>query len=505
MFSFKTLHIQVRRFVPVLVLTAAFLLVLEITFRAGKWFNDYSGWESPGLEKKMEKARDLFEEKGRLDLVVLSTSVGRVFDVHQWEEATSGSMVAYNFGFPDQRPERQNFLFRNYIHPEFKPSHVVYGISPPDTNSNARGMHPERPREGPFWTYRKVRDIGAEGLIDRVLVELENASSLFRARHRARFSLQHGDIAMLPEDPTIGSGVIVPTVRRQAFGPMPKSWALDPAGLPYNAYHNYWIPDEGEIGELIKLGKYCQEQGVKMVVVEVPTSPYAHTNFDQADGYDRFVNALNFVASKGIRVLPMARDLKLDNTYFEDQDHLNRWGGQMVTDYVYEQVIREWYPETQAESLPGPVEISLAEKVQQTSGVEVLRLTPATVDAQYAAEKQVLITRSTDIELSSRLAAGSYAIEIYAGDGTTTAPALTGEAKLELVAVGEDGTVSAAMPIDRWINSRVGISYTQVNFTVPEPASLLLRVTEVGERPLILDTVFIRPRLAALGDGVTVE
>src|SRR5690606_30779744 len=192
---------------------------------------DYSGWESPGLEKKMEKARELFEEKGRLDLAVLSTSVGRVFDVHQWEEATSGSIVAYNFGFPDQRPERQNFLFQNYIHPQFKPTHVIYGISPPDTNSNARGMHPDHPKDGPFWTYRKVRDMGGGSLVNRVLVELENASFLFRARHRARFSLQHGEIAMLPEDPTIGSGVIVPTVRRQAFGPMPKSWALYPEGL----------------------------------------------------------------------------------------------------------------------------------------------------------------------------------------------------------------------------------------------------------------------------------
>ncbi len=508
MFSFKTLQINLRRVIPTLLVTLGLLLLLEMRFRAGDWFYDYEGWESPGLMKKMEGAEKLFEEKGRIDLVTMSTSVGRIWDVRQWEEATSGSIVGYNFGFPDQRPERQFFLFKNHIYPKYHPTHVIYGINAGDVNGNINGMNPKNPQQGAFWTYRKIRALGNKTILDKIVTKLENWSAMFRGRQRARFTLQYGRVWMLEEEPTIGRGVLVPTVRRQAYGPMIESWGRKPEGFKNNPYHDYWVPDDGEIGELLKLSNFCKEHDIKLAIVEVPSSPYGHTNFDNPDeDYWRFTNALEYLSANGAWVLPMARDLKLDNTYYEDPVHLNRWGAEIVTDYVYQNVIKKWYPdEASAPALAVPVELWFEDLVTSaTSGVEIARLKTATEDAQYAADRQVIVSEPVDIPLSASLAAGSYAVELYAGDGSTSGVLLSGGAKLDLAAVGETGETLATMPIDHWINSRIGIAYTQVYFTLPTTSTLTLRVADVGSHSVILDSVFIRPRLANLGDKIIVE
>ncbi len=510
MFSFDTLHISFRRIIPTLVITAGLLLALEVVFRAGNWFYTYEGWESPGLMKKMEQAEKLFQAEGRIDLVTMSTSVGRSWDVRQWEEATGGGIVAYNFGFPDQRPERQYFLFKNHIFPKYHPTHIIYGIGAGDVNSNIHGMKPDRPRQGPFWRNGRIRALAAKTLLEKATVKLEDWSVMFRSRQRARFTLQHGPMWMLEEDPTIGRGVLAPTVRRQAFGPMESSWGLLPEGLPNNNYHDYWVPDDGEIGELLKLSEFCEKHGIKLAIVEIPASPYAHTNFDDPEkDYWRFTNALDHLAANGAWVLPMAWDLKLDNTYFEDQAHLNRWGGQMVTDYVYRKVIRKWYPEqaaTTAAALPEPAEVWFEDLVTTGGeGVAVERRYVVSADAQYAAARQVVVTAAVDITLSASVSQGSYAVEIYGGDGSTTEPLRSGDAKVELAAVGPDGEVSARLPLDKWILSRIGVTYTQAYFTVPTTGALVLRVLDAGKRPLVLDSAFVRRRLTSSSDAIIVE
>lgn len=522
MFSFKTLYVRFSRLLPTLLVTLGVLLLVEIAFRANNWFYDYDGWESPALQKKMVGADKLFEERGRIDLVTLSTSIGRVWDVNQWEEATSGAITAYNFGYPDQRPERQNFLFQKHIYPRFKPGYVIYGVGAGDCNSNKSGMHPERPKSGAFWSYRNITALDANSVFEKAEVFFENRSALYKSRRRARFQLQYGELLMLPRQPTISNGVLAPTVRRQPFGPMELSWALTPEGLPYNDFHDYWIPDDGEIGELLKLHKFCEKHDVELVIVEFPTSPYSYTNFDNPEyDYWRFLNALDYLESKGATVLRMGQELNLDNTYYEDQAHMNRWGGQVVTDYIYRKVIREWFPDAAlAEALPGPVEIALADVISTESttastmptgageetllgtAAEIRRAVPATDEAQYAADLQVFVSQPVDIELTGTLAAESYAVEVYGGDGSTTTPERTGEAVLHLVAVDEAGDEIRVLPLE-WINTRVGISYTMAHFTMDRPGRLLLRVAEIGPRPVILDSVFIRPRLSALGpDGI---
>jgi len=507
LFSLKTLRVRPRKILVVCTLVAAFLLLVELAFRKWDWFYDYEGWESPGLLQKMADAEKLSEEKGRIDLVVLSTSVGRVWDVRQWEEATSSRIVAYNFGFPDQRPERQNFLFQKYIYPKFQPTHLIYGVAVTDLNSNGRGKHPDRPRDGPFWTYRNIKEMRAESLKEKISAWLSEKSILFRSRARARFTLQYGPIAMLQRDPTIGRGVIAPTIIRQEYGPQPPSWALEPLGILYNTYWDYWAPDDGEIGEIADLAAFCRRNGVKFTVVEIPTSPYGHTNFNVVDGYNYFLQTLFLLIDReDVMVLPMGRDLKLDNTYFEDQDHLNRWGADIITNYVYQHVIRKWFPESaKAEALPTPVEISLYKQVdERNQSAKIERLQPATLTAEYAAEMQIVVTEPTDIQLTSSLTPGSYAVEIYAGDGTTTAPELTGEAELCLTVLDGKGEVVVTMPLI-WINSRIGVSYTQSYISVPTTGALSLQITSIKDRPVILDSAFIRPRLSNLGESVIVE
>lgn len=507
MFSTKTLYVRFSRFVPVLVITLSILLMVEVAFRVNNWFYDYEGWESPGLFKKMNEAEKLFDETGRIDLVTMSTSIGRVWDVHQWEEATSGSIVGYNFGYPDQRPERQYFLFKNYVYPNYHPKYVIYGIGAGDTNSNVHGMHPDRPKTGPFWTYRNILALDAKTVLEKITSFAETHCHMFRSRRRARFELQYGELAMEPAAPTIGHGVLAPTVRRQPFGPMELSWGRTTAGLQINDFHNYWIPDDGEIGQLLKLHKFCQKHDIKLAIVEFPTSPYSHTNFDDpVENYGRFLNALDHLEANGAWVLRMGQELKLDNTYYEDQAHMNRWGAQVATDYVYQKVIRKWFPDmATAPALPSPVEVEFSDRVHQgMSEVEVMRLETVRPEAQYAAQLQTIVHRPEDFVLSSTLAAGSYAVEIYAGDGSTTSPELTGDATMELTALNSAGDAIMTMPLD-WINTRVGVSYTQAYITVPEESELVLRIKAVGERPVILDSAFVRRRLSDLGDGVIVR
>jgi len=488
-FSLKTLHVKFRRFLPALLARAACLLAVELAFRHWQWQYDYDGWESPGLMKKMHDAEAQFAREGSMDLVTLSSSVGRALDLTQWQDAAGNSFTAYNFCYAEQRPERQNFLFQNIIYPRYKPGHVIYALSLIDCNSNVRAMDPRKPRTGPFWQYRNIRSMAADSPTEKLLAWLSDYSLLFRARQRFRFSLQTGPIWMIEAEPTIGDGIPLPTIRQQAFGPMPLSWALTPAGQQYNTYRDYWIPDDGEIGEVIKLGKFCREHGVKFTVVEMPSSPYGHSNWgDQENGYWKFTNALNYVASKGIPVHPLARDVSFDNTMFEDQEHLNRWGGQLATNYIYEKVIRQWYPQARPEQLHEATQYELAalQGDEPTTSVTAIAALPATPDAEYAARRQLQVAGDAIVTVAPELRPGSYTLELYAGDGTTTTPELTGAAKMTLMGAG------VKLPL-RWENTRVGISYTRAEINVTTTGPLQLQIRNSGTQPVILDSSFVRP------------
>lgn len=512
MFSLDTLKLPLRAVIPGAIATALFLLLLEIGFRLLSPFNYYGGWENSGLQKKMDGLEQTFREKGRIDVLLLSTSVGRPIDVRQFEEATGGRIVCYNAGHPEQRPERQRFLFEKYYWPRFKPSHILYGVAPPDVNSGSRGMHPDAPQAGPFFEFEMIRRLRADSPMSKVRVALEDASALFAARRRIRTTIQLGEIPHQEPDATVGRGVQVPTPRRQPYGPLVRSWTHMAGYGHLNAYKNYWVPENGEFGELLKLARLCEAQGVKFVVVEVPTSPYAHTNFDNpTEDYKKFTGMLDWLTSNGVTVLPMAQQLKLDNTLYEDMEHLNRWGGQVVTNYIYENVITRWFPDLiLAPELPQPREVELWRQVSQPPprGVEVRRLFPENPDAQYSAPRQVLVQQApVDLPVDEQLPPGSYSFELYAGDGTTTAPEQAGDAVVSLL--GEEARTSNSIvlnvPLDKWRNTRLGISYTQYLFNAPTTTTLQLRVSQVAQRPLILDSVYLRRRLSSTGSGFALD
>jgi hypothetical protein len=247
-------------------------------------------------------------------------------------------------------------------------------------------------------------------------------------------------------------------------------------------------------------------------VVEFPNSPYAHTNWDNGKSeYWKFTNALNFIASKGIPVFPMARDLQFDNTLFQDQEHLNRWGSQMVTQYVYDRIVRPWLNDPSMPALlNSPLEFHPADIATSAPGITIAHHDPVTPDAQYAADKQVLIQTDSGhpaiVNLTTgTLDSGSYAVELFAGDGTTTTPEFTGKAKLTLLATDTAGKTIASMSLDKWILSESGISYTQAYFFLPATATLQLQVVNSDQLPLILDTVFVRRRFSRSPNEIIVE
>ncbi|MGI8905730.1 MAG: hypothetical protein ACR2IE_04480 [Candidatus Sumerlaeaceae bacterium] len=507
-FEWGTLDIRIKRLLPTIVVVALGLLALDFGFRRWQPFDYYGGWGSPNLRDKIEGIEKVKAWRGRVDVLTLSTSVGRPMDVRQWEEACAREISCYNFGFPDQRPERQRFMFEKYFWPKYHPKHVIYGVSPPDVSSGRRGMNPDHPRTGDFWQFSAVRRLAAQGPMQKLRVKLEDVSALFGARHHVRATLQNGEIPFIKPEKTIGNGVYIPTPRRLLYGPQELAWTYFPGMEIYNTYADYWLPENGEFGELLKLAKFCKKHGVQFTVVEIPTSDYAHTQFFRPkEDYTTFTRALDWLKFKGVDVLPMARELNLDNTYYEDIEHLNRWGAQLITDYVYERVICRWFPDkVLAPVLPQPRQIELWKRVAE--GVEGMRVESRygiTKDAQYPSYKQVVVTSSGVSLRIASVTAGSYSFELYAGDGTTTSPEQTGEARLQLAIQEDTARAPHHVLLNTWVNARLGISYTQYHFTVGTSATLALQVDRVGERPCILDTVFLRRKLSNTGDGFTIE
>jgi hypothetical protein len=506
-FDFTTLQVQLRRLIPTAVVAVVGLVFIELAFRKWHPFELYGGWGSAVLQEKVDALDRIYKQNGAVDLITLSTSIGRPIDVRQFEEACCGQIQCYNFGFPEQRPERQRFMFENYFWPRYHIKNVIYGIAPPDVNSASRGMDPAHPRATDFWQYSAIKALTAETPLQKLRARIESLSVMFASRRHVRSTLQNGIVFELPPEKTIGDGVYIPNPRRIPTGPQELPWSLLPGMQQYNAYANYWAPEDGEFGEVLKLAKFCKARGVKFAVVEIPTSEYGHTQFyHPREDYTTFTRMLDWLSGHGVQVLPMARELNLDNSYFEDMEHLNRWGGQAITNYVYEHLVREWFADkVVAQRLPEPQQIQLYSNMPDgTSGVIVQRRFGINKDAQYTAYKQIAVTQPGVTIPVTSAAPGSYSLELYAGDGTTTSPEQTGEAQLALQ-ISENGAPARSITLDKWVNARLSISYTQYHFSVMSTATVSLLVDKIGTRPCILDSAFLRPKLCNTGDGFTIE
>lgn len=503
-----TLHAHWRSIAWTLTLTVLILAGLELMFRWWSPVQDYGGWENPNLYKKVKGAEQAYEENDKLDLVLLGTSIGRPIDVNLWEDAMGYKVVCYNAAYPDARPQLQRFMFEKYYWPRFKPGHVVYALAPSDLNSSFRGMHPDRRRAETVWSYHMVRRLDPGSLKERVKVALERVSVFLRTRKKMRSRLQQGEIATESVTPSIGRGVTMHTIRRIPPGPQTLSWARMPEYLQHNALHQYWVPYNGELGELMALGEFCRLHGVKMTVLEVPLSPYGLSDFDDIEqGMKLFYEALDKVERAGIPVVRLPPELHLDNAFFEDQFHMNRWGSEVLTNFAWQKVVKPWFPDKAlVDSLPESHQVDLYKAVTPAPGVRVeRRLAVPPAAGGYLADKQVVVEgTSVAIPVVAEAAPGRYSVGIYAGDGTTTTRELTNRAKIQLQAVA-DGKIHKSIQVDKWALNHLGISYAQALVTAETTATIQIQAEVPPGEPLILDVAFVRRMVSTGPDVLTVE
>lgn len=504
--SFSTLRVSLRPAIKLIIAMAMLFLILEGAVRVWQPFPTYGGWENPDLYKKMEGARQTFEQEGRIDVLLLSTSIGRPIDVNLWEDASGNQLVCYNGGYPDARPQSQRFLFEHYYWPRFRPTHVVYCVTPGDLSSSARGMHPDRPRAEPFWRYHNIREMDPGGLKDKIKIWLENLSMLVQSRHRIRARLETGPLPVEDVTPSIGRGVLVPAIGRVPTGPQLEPWSRKPQWWWANPYKDYWLPDNGEMGELKKLAEFCRARNVKLTIVDIPISPFALMEFDDEElGMDIYYNALARIEASGVPVVYPGAELDLDNSYFEDSAHMNRWGAEIVTDYIWQHVIRKWFPQKAlVKSIPMSTEIKLYRNVKPAPGVRTEQRIATVPGAMYSALYQVIVENTATAIPLDEVGPGRYSVEVYGGDGSTMSPVMNDTARVTLQGSNEQGILTE-LALDEWALSRLGPSYTRGLITVETTATLQLHVEAPPAAPLILDVAFLREMVSAGPDKVTVE
>jgi len=507
--SSDTLQLNWRPIVRSVAVTVLFVLLLDVTWRAVDPFEYYGGWENPDLERKMARAEQAWNEHKRLDVLTLSSSVGRAIDVNQWEDALGGDVICLNGGGPDFRPEVQRFLFEHVYWPRFKPSHVLYAISARDATSRL-GRSPERYRAGAFWNQAGARRLIAklEGSIAaRLLAWLEETSSLYRARQHARAAVHHGMPKPQEMLPTFRRDVEIPSPRRIATGPHPKTWMEHPLYREGGAYYWYYISEqESEIDELIALARFCRKRDVKFEVIEVATPPLTMRFFDAPDRdyYGTFRGALKRLEAEGVTVHLTPDEVYFDNSTYQDFEHVNRWGAQLLTDYAYQVVIRNWFPnKTRVASLSAPEQVNLYRSLPNVAQeAKVTRFLPKDSNVQYASSRQVIVSKGkVTLPIEQELAPGNYAIELYAGDGTTTSPEQTGEASLKLRCTLAGAGLPIPTELNQWSHARMSTGYTQYHIVIPTTGTLQLEVENPTDHPLILDSAFLRRKVGAEPEG----
>lgn len=487
-FSFKTLSLPVRRLFPGLLLTVGLFVGVDSITRSIDPMKLYGGWENPHIQYKYEFAKKLHKKHGRLDVMLISTSIGLQTDVDEWQEATGNQVICYNAAMGGQKPQWAQFMFENVYYPALKPKAVVYCVSPRDVN--AGGLPAARwNRNGPFWNSVRARAILAEKPVEKVMVTFERASYLFSARRHIRRYIQQGPI---PEDKIViteENGVDLPTVRNLADTP-PTAQARLRAG---NHYKDFSMPEDGESAGLLAIANFCKKKGVKFVLLNQPVAPAAYALFnDPQKDYQVYLNGLERLRKSGVEVLDMAKDLDLGSQHFGDDDHPNRWGAASMASYIYEKVIVKWFPDkTIVDKLPEQLQVNLYDVTSRTNRdffpQDRSRVPPHTM---YASELQMITrTAGSRIPINTELRPGSYSCDLYSADERTTRTEGAREHELALELLEGDTTKSLPFKLSR--NIVQGAALTRFRFSVENPASLALRVNQLHGTECVLDALFL--------------
>lgn len=489
-FSSETLRLDPRKLLPTILLTAVFFALVDTALRFSDPLKTYGGWENPYVEFKIDRARKIRDRHGRIDVMLFSSSIGLQTEVSLWQEACGGDVICYNAAIGGSRPQWSRFLFENVYYPETKPSHVIYCVSPRDVNTCGTPAAAYR-HMGVLWKSFKSRSYLAATLKDKFFIALEKASYLFRVRGHIRRYIQQGPI---PQDTLVMTeedGTNLPTVRA-----LPEKMAVELGKK--DTYRKFSMPEDGEIAELIAMNKFCRERGVEFVVVNQQVAPVTFELFDnkQTD-YQKYLDGLKKVEAAGVRVVYMAEELKLTNRHFGDGEHLNRWGGHLVTDYIYRKIVRPWFPEKAlVAKLPEWLEVPFASLLSQTDRhfftQNRSKIPPTSL---YAAPLEAVTYASGGkLPIRAEFPPGDYVVHLYGADERTTR---TEGAPGHKLAWEVESKMGGTREIGFEMSRRIvqGAALTKMDVSLDVTSSLALAVKQMAGAECVLDSVFFREKI----------
>jgi hypothetical protein len=499
-FSFSTLEIDLRKVLPPLLVTLVLFFAVDRVLQVLDPVKLYGGWENPYVQMQVDGARRWKKKHGRIDVMLLGSSIGTHIDVGRWQEATGDKVVCYNAAMGGQHPEWARFIFENVYYPDIKPARIVYVLCPRDINGPAF-IKPEYRYNAPLFKSVNARRFLASSLSERAVSSLESVSYLFRARRHMRRYIQQGSIPQDPIYPLYETGVNPPTVRHlKTEGPATE---VERKALVRNHYASFLAPEDGELGELLKLAAFCKARQVEFVVVNQPVAPAVRGLYDNADrDYQAYLSALDKVRKAGFRVVDMAAAVPLKNRDFSDFDHPNRWGASRMVDYMYREIIRPWYSrEALVPSLPDAVEIDFYDVVSRTDRFfypqDRSRIPPSTV---YASPLQMVTDRpSGRIALRSPIPPGTYVLDLYGADERTTRTARVPGHRLAYEITPENGRPDE-IPFEMSRQMVQGETLSRLEMQLKTASTLALVVEKLEGTECVLDSLFIRRKVLTSHD-----
>jgi hypothetical protein len=483
--SFDTLRTDLKGVAKTLCLAFALLAALDTAMWAWDPFGLRSGWDIPWVKAKIEGARRTCREKGRIDVMLLGSSIGLNIDVGLWEEACGGRRVFWNASVGSQQPDFARQLFERVYYPETRPTHVIYVVSIPALSGPVG--------DSPLYNSVMGRRFAARTLRERAVALLERVSYLFRCRQHVRrlivWGRQPDETPFLHDD----HGSNFPTVRRLT----PDEVASGKYRGTFHFESPFRALDEGRFGELVRLGNFCRDHGVEFVIASQPMSPNAATFLKSpATEIADYKAALQRLRSLGFRVIDMDKAVPVTDRDFSDPVHPNRWGGFRMTDNLYQEVIRPWFPGD-----------ALVKRLPESAEAAAYSLAPAT-ETRFYAQNRLLVQQTAELAKSLQIVApvaggripvdcpippGRYLMEVY-GTDERTSPTDSEPGHLLSLELTPEGGARHEQKIAMSRKDVLGATVTRVPVDLAATATLALRVDKVDGPECVLDSLFLRRR-----------
>jgi hypothetical protein len=289
-------------------------------------------WHSELIQPKLEYLQQ-FEAAQGVDILFIGNSTmqagldPKVFDDSRAAKgAGPGSFNAAIEGLPPYGTRLFVEIFLRYT----KPKALILGLSPQDLNSNSPWAADitDRVRHSPLALAEAQR--GARG---RLIETLLDRSFLYRYRLTLFQWLLRGGQARKPAEVYFDQRGYHPLDRRLADIP------ANERGVLFNRAGVLNYSTEGLQKEaLLAMIDFCQENGIDLILVNMPLADDYYYNFDDQDAYQNYLDQINRIAASHSLPLWDFESLPEEEGFtdedFADLNHLNREGAEHLSQMI---------------------------------------------------------------------------------------------------------------------------------------------------------------------------